>query len=150
MRAGRAFDTHFIVTGIVRNPDGKILLLKKSDEARTYPGKWSFCSGHIKEYEAAEDTVLREIKEETGMEGSIEREGNIIEILDGDHGKRWVIACYLCSVPSDEVRLCHENTDFAWVDEDDIDTYDTVPGLQKDLKVLGLADHHGTDNSPRD
>ncbi|HII64276.1 TPA: NUDIX hydrolase [Candidatus Woesearchaeota archaeon] len=131
--------TYFVVTGIVRNGDGRILLLRKSMNDRIYPGKWSFCSGYVKEFEAAEDTVLREIEEETGLKGAIERKGNLVEVIDGEKQRHWIVACYLCTVPSDEVRLCHENTEFRWVLPEDIAQFDLVPGLEKDLKALGVA-----------
>ena len=54
--------TYFAVTGIVKHMD-KVLILKKSPNDWNYPGKWSFCSGYVKEFEAAEDTALREIKD---------------------------------------------------------------------------------------
>lgn len=131
--------TYFVVTGIVRNGDGRILLLKKSMSDHVYPGKWSFCSGYVKEFEAGEDTVLREIEEETGLKAAIERKGSLVEVVDEEKQRRWIVACYLCTVPSDEVRLCHENTEFRWVQPGDIARFDLVPGLEKDLKALGVA-----------
>ena len=53
--------TYFVVTGVVKLKD-KVLILKKSPDDYNYPNKWSFCSGFVKEFESAEDTVLREIK----------------------------------------------------------------------------------------
>ena len=68
--------TYFVVTGIVKNK-GKVLILKKSPKDWSYPNKWSFCSGYIKEFESAEDTVLREIEEETGLKAKIIKKGKI-------------------------------------------------------------------------
>ncbi|HLD87229.1 MAG TPA: NUDIX hydrolase [Candidatus Nanoarchaeia archaeon] len=130
--------THFVVTGIVENPEGKILLLKKSTNDKVYPGKWSFCSGYVKEFEAGEDTVLREIKEETGLDATLEKRGKIIEIIDERLQKHWIVACYLCKVASSQITLCHENTEFRWVLPKDIHAFDMVPGLEKDLKALGI------------
>ena len=53
--------TYFAVTGVVKFKN-KVLILKKSPKDWNYPSKWSFCSGYVKEFESAEDTVLREIK----------------------------------------------------------------------------------------
>ena len=62
--------TYFAITGIVENKN-KVLILKKSAKDYNYPKRWSFCSGYVKEFESAEDTVLREIKEETGLKARI-------------------------------------------------------------------------------
>ena len=129
--------TYFVVTGVVKLKD-KVLILKKSKDDYNYPNKWSFCSGFVKEFESAEDTVLREIKEETGLNAKIIKKGKLLEVKDNKKGKIWVIAVFLCSVNSKKVKICHENQEFRWIAYKDIKKYDCVPGLQKDLKVLGL------------
>ncbi|MEA2038082.1 MAG: NUDIX hydrolase [Nanoarchaeota archaeon] len=129
--------THFVVTGIVKNKD-KFLILKKAPNDYNYPNKWSFCSGFVKEFEPAEDSCIREIKEETGLAAKIIKTGNIIEIIDKEKGKKWVVAVYLCEVESKEVKLCHENVEFKWVDKEEFSNYDFVPGLTKDLKSLRI------------
>ncbi len=125
--------TYHTVTGIVTHKDN-ILILKKAPDDRNYPNKWSFCSGFIKEFEPAEESVLREIKEETNLNAKIIKHGKIIEILDKD--KRWVVACYLCLSNSKDVKLCHENTEFKWVTKEELKNYDFVPGLEKEINLL--------------
>ena len=48
------------------NDDLEFLLLKRSEKV-IYPGLWQMVSGKIKVGEKAYETVLREIKEETGL-----------------------------------------------------------------------------------
>ena len=129
--------TYFVVTGIVKNK-GKVLILKKSPKDWSYPSKWSFCSGYVKEFESAEDTVLREIKEETDLEAKIVKNGKLFQKDDKIKRKRWVIMPFLCKVNTRNVKLDHENVDYRWINYKDIKKYPTVPGLEKDLKVLGL------------
>lgn len=131
--------TYFVVTGVVQDPDGKILLLRKSMNDRVYPGKWSFCSGYVKEFEAGEDSVLREIEEETGLKATIDKPGKVIEIIDEQNKRKWVVACFLCTVQSNGIKLCHENSEYRWVIPKDIHSFDMVPGLEKDLKALGIS-----------
>ena len=130
-------NTYFVVTGIVKNK-GKVLILKKSPKDWSYPNKWSFCSGYIKEFESAEDTVLREIEEETGLKAKIIKKGKIFQKNDKNNGKSWLIMPFLCEVKSKNVKLDHENIEFRWINYKDINKYPAVPGLEKDLKVLGL------------
>lgn len=130
--------TYFTVTAVVMN-NGKILILKKSPKDWNYPNKWSFCSGYAKEFQSAEDNVLREIKEETGLNAKIIKNGRLLEIYDKNNDTKWVVVPFLCEVKSRNVRLDHENVDYRWINHKDIKKYPTVPGLEKDLKVLGLA-----------
>jgi len=129
--------TYFTATGIVKNK-GKVLILKKSPNDYNYPNMWSFCSGYVKEFESAEDTVLREIKEETGLKARISKKGKLIIVNDASKGKIWIIMPFLCEAASRNVKLDHENVGFEWISHKDIKKYKTVPGLEKDLKVLGL------------
>ena len=129
--------TYFVVTGVLAHKN-KILILKKSKDDWNYPGKWSFCSGYIKEFEAAEDTVIREIKEETGLKANIIKKGSLFQKDDNKKKKSWVIKTFLCETNSANVKLDHENTEFRWINYKDLKKYPTVPGLKKDLKVLNL------------
>ena len=129
--------TYFAVTSVVKYKN-KVLILKKSPKDWNYPNKWSFCSGFVKEFEAAEDTALREIKEETGLTGKIIKKGRIFQVNDKLKGKAWIAIPFLCEVKSAKVKLDHENSKYRWINYEDIKKFDNVPGLEKDLKVLGL------------
>ena len=129
--------TNFIVTGVV-SCKNKILLLKRSPTAKTYPNKWSFCSGYPKEFESAEDAVLREIFEETGLKCRIKKTGKPVIVFDKKINRIWIIAVYLCEANNDKIKISDENADFEWVKRGEIKKYDLVPGLAKDLKSLGF------------
>ena len=128
---------YFAVTGVVRHK-GKVLILKKAPDDYNFPSHWSFCSGYIKEFECAEDTVLREIKEETGLKARIMKKGKLFLQEYPAKNKSWYVMPFLCEVSSGNVKLDHENTEYRWIIHKDIIKYKTVPGLKKDLKVLGL------------
>ena len=129
--------TYFAVTAVVKHKN-KILILKKSPEDWNFPNKWSFCSGYVKEFEPAEETALREIKEETGLKAKILQQGKLFHANDKKKGKTWIVMPFLCEVKSDNIVLDHENVEYRWISHEDIKKFDTVPGLEKDLKVLGL------------
>ena len=129
--------TYFAVTGIVTNED-KILILKKHPKDRNYPNHWSFCSGFVKEFEPGEETVLREIKEETGLDAEIIKRCDVIFIEDRKNNKNWVVLPFLCKVDKTEVKLDHENVDYKWITKEEIKNFKFVPGLIDDLKAVGL------------
>lgn len=126
--------TYFVVTGIVKH-EGNYLILKRADDDRNYPGKWSFCSGFVKEFESAEDACLREIEEEVGLLCRIFR-SDLIDTIDEERGIRWVVAVFLCEADDNEVKLGPENTKYKWVK--DFKGIDLVPGIWDAIERLGL------------
>jgi 8-oxo-dGTP diphosphatase len=66
------------VTGIVRADDGRVLLLRH----RLWPGgrQWGFPSGFARRGEQFQDTVVREVREETGL---TVRVGRLLELRSG-------------------------------------------------------------------
>lgn len=67
------------VTGVVRTADGRVLLLKH----RFWPpsSQWAFPGGFAKRGETFEQTVLREVREETGLTVTV---GPLLEFRMGD------------------------------------------------------------------
>ena len=64
--------SYVAVIGVVKlNDDDHILLLKRNARRRTSPNKWQTPSGFINEGESAEEAALREVKEETSLDGTI-------------------------------------------------------------------------------
>ena len=55
------------VRGIIKNKDGKILLLKRHPKSRTDPEKWELPGGKVEKGEFFTDALVREIKEETNL-----------------------------------------------------------------------------------
>jgi ADP-ribose pyrophosphatase YjhB (NUDIX family) len=66
------------VTGIVRAPDGRVLLLRHRLWAPD--GQWGFPSGFARRGETFQETVVREVREETGL---TVRVGRLLELRSG-------------------------------------------------------------------
>jgi len=128
--------TRFIVAGMVRR-EGKFLLLKRRDDEVFYPGVYEPVCGHIREFELAENCILRELKEETGLDGKIFMQGRVFEAHDG-HG-RWIVVPFLVDVESDTVNLSEEHTTFKWVSPDELDNDEFIRGIKKDFASVGLV-----------
>jgi 8-oxo-dGTP diphosphatase len=54
------------VAAIIKNEAGKILLTRRNVDP--FKGQWCLPGGHIDDNEKAFDAVIREAKEETGLE----------------------------------------------------------------------------------
>jgi 8-oxo-dGTP diphosphatase len=131
--------TYVAVIGVVvkLDEDDRILLLKRNVQRRTSPNKWQTPSGFINEGESAEEAVLREVKEETSLDGTIKRNGSSFEVVD--EWARWIIVPFLISVKSDQVVIdTKEHSEFRWVKVDEISSFECVEGIDEDLKAVGL------------
>ena len=129
--------TYVAVIGIVILDDNHILLLKRSPQRRTSPNKWQTPSGFLKEGESAEEAVLREVEEETLLDGIITKSGKSFEILD--EWARWIIIPFLVAVESDKVVIdTSEHSQFKWIRVNEISNFECVKGIDDDLKAVGL------------
>lgn len=59
---------HNEVAAFIINGKGQVLLQKRSVNKRFNPNKWALCAGHVDAYESFESAILREIKEEIGID----------------------------------------------------------------------------------
>jgi 8-oxo-dGTP pyrophosphatase MutT (NUDIX family) len=65
------------ITIIIKSPEGKVLIGKRSENAR-YGGKWCLPGGYIEYEESFIETAHREVSEETGLEIRIEGIVNVV------------------------------------------------------------------------
>jgi 8-oxo-dGTP diphosphatase len=128
--------TYVAVIGVVKLDD-RVLLLKRNARRRTSPNKWQTPSGFMNEGESAEEAVLREVKEETSLDGTIKKSGSAFEVVD--KWARWIIVPFLISVKSDKVVIdTKEHSEFRWVKVDEVSSFECVKGIDEDLKAVGL------------
>ena len=103
----------YVVKGLVEHK-GKFLLLKKAkDIIPENVGKWECPGGRIKKEEDPEETLIREIKEETGLDCNIERALPPVYVETKDIYSFTHV--FLVKAPSKEVKLSEEHSDFRWV-----------------------------------
>ena len=128
--------TRVVVIGIVLFK-GKVLLLKRTPTRHASPNKWQPISGFLNENETAEKAAIREVMEETGLDGKIKKVGKVFEVTD-DWG-RWVILPYLILVTSGKVEIDkNEHSEAVWVKPHDIERYNLVKGVKKDFEAVGI------------
>jgi len=133
-----------VVTCILMDEKGKILILKRSDKVSTYRGCWSGVAGYVEKGEKPIDTAFKEISEEVKLEKDdvvLEKSLPSIEFSDVYEGKEydWKIYPFLFKTgKKDKIVLDWENTDFSWIEPADIVKYDTVPHLEEVIIMMLL------------
>lgn len=129
-----------ILRAIIRK-DNKILLVQRSSNDSWEPNKWEFPGGKVDFGENLNETLKREIKEETGLDIVIKEP---LFFWDGPTVKekykdlRHVTLFFKCSLLSNrKVRLSNEHKDFIWLKSNEIrnhrgkKTYPTIKVLDK-------------------
>lgn len=96
--------------------EGKMLFLKRSKNSEIEPDKWGLPGGHLEKFLSQEKNVLKEIKEESGLDIISCKLINIKSL-----GNERKIYYFLC-VPSDgEVILDNnEHSQYKWMSIEDI------------------------------
>lgn len=92
---------------ICHDGNGKFLLSKRSQNCRDEQGAWEFGGGKLEFGSTLEENVLREIREEYGCEGIIEKELPPITLFrnNGDEKTHWVAVAYIVRVSPREAKL---------------------------------------------
>jgi nucleoside triphosphatase len=124
--------------GIIKNSTGEVLLCKMPNNRGVYPGQWAIPGGGIDEGEEMEEALVREMKEEVGLEiAQIEPfwfQDDEVEKLYADGERREIYMIYLlfdCVAVNDEVVINEEFEDYAWVKVDDLKRYDLNRATRK-------------------
>jgi 8-oxo-dGTP diphosphatase len=114
MTSNRARTLGVAVRAVVeRADDGRILLLQRSANVHTDPGLWEIPGGKLEYGEAVDDTLIREVGEETGLTIVV---GPPFSIVNFAKEPFWVTCeTFACRHGQGEVRLSEEHDDFAWV-----------------------------------
>lgn len=98
--------------GLVESGGG-LLLLRRADEPQR--GWWDTVGGFVAAGESAEQAMLREAREEIGVDVTIERLLGTYASVYGDTGLRTLGVAFLCRLPADaEIRISAESSEHAW------------------------------------
>jgi len=126
--------THVVTCFLVYKK--KILLLKRSNDVKTYKGYWAGISGYIEKTEEPFETAVKEIVEETGLkitDFKLVTKGKTIKFKDEYKGTffDWVIHPFLFSTETKNIEIDWEHIDYKWVLPKEISNFQTVPKLKE-------------------
>ena len=121
-------------TAVIRNSDGKYLVLKRHPREVAHPERWCFPGGKVDGEDTIEQTLVKEIKEEAGL---VMKPGKIL-LKDACYtrpdGQTVKVLAYLCEVEDGEVKFdVNDFTEFKWVTLDELKSLPHV-GIEEEVK----------------
>lgn len=128
-----------VATGTAIFRGERILLLRRSLQASN-PGIWDLPGGHVEDRESLPRAARRETKEETGFSvrlGSVFHVEVFSSLSRRGKMRQTVGIYYHCQAP---VRKSphldpDEHTDYAWVSQEELNSYPTMPFLDRTIRA---------------
>ncbi|MGB9960037.1 MAG: NUDIX hydrolase [Candidatus Bathyarchaeales archaeon] len=125
-----------IGVGAIMVCDGKILLEKRKSEPGK--GKWSVPGGLVELGESTEQAVIREVKEETGLDVEnpelVDVVNNIIFDENGKIKYHFVIVDYFVKLKGGELKAADDAEELKWVALDEAENYNITKPLRDFLQ----------------
>jgi 8-oxo-dGTP diphosphatase len=128
------------VGAVIRDDKGRLLLVKRGHEPGA--GLWSLPGGRIEPGETDAEALVRELREETGLEvepgpllGAVQRsagDGDVIDIRD-----------YAATVTGGTLIPGDDAADARWVSAADLDSLAMTEGLVEALTGWGVLSRGG-------
>ncbi len=110
---------------LIKNSENQILILKRA-KRDTFPGRWELPGGGMDSGERPEESIEREVLEETGLIVKALRPLSVITHENHDATADIVRITYECDLIDDEkVILTKDHEDYRWVDLNKINLIDT-------------------------
>ena len=118
-------DRPYVGVGAVIVANGKVLIVKRKYDPLA--GQWSLPGGGVELGETLEDSIVREMREETGLEIEV---GPVIEVFDritrdddGEVRYHFVLVDYLCWPVGGELHASSDVADARFVDPSELPHY---------------------------
>lgn len=119
------------VSAIVRDPAGRYLLVLRSDAPET--GRWTLPGGRVEPGETLHEALVREVREETGLEIRVEVEVGVLERAAPD-GATFEIHCFTAEPLEGVCAAGSDATGVRWVTAAELEKLTVTRGLLDSLR----------------
>ena len=120
------------VDGIIISED-RILILRRANYMRKFGGYWGFVGGSIdKKDNNSKEAIIREIKEETGIELTVNEQNKMKSLDTVKHDNNSDTEYWLVNLESKpEIKISKEHSKYEWIDNKSLSekTYKFIPGI---------------------
>jgi len=116
------------VRALIFDDDGKILILKRSTESKTNPGKWELPGGKVDQGEDFDKALVREVYEETGLKISLD---NVVGASQQNLPLiRAVHIIMAGKIEEGELNLSSEHEGYAWEFLENLSDYELADWVE--------------------
>ena len=131
--------------GAIIVQDERILLVRRSNPP--LQGEWSIPGGLVETGETTKEAIVREVREETGLEIRIVRLAEVFERILRDREFRvqyhFVLIDYLCHVIGGEAHAASDVSEVRWVKTDELENFAVAPEtcevIRRTVQGFGIA-----------
>jgi mutator protein MutT len=126
-----------VCVGAIAVDDGRLLLVRRRHEPAA--GQWSVPGGRVEPGETLAEAVVRELAEETGLEGVCGPLVGWVERIDDE--RHFVILDFSVEVlDAERARAGDDAAELSWVPLEEVGEWDLVDGLAEFLHEHGVIE----------
>ena len=122
--------------GIIQR-EGRYLLLRRASDSSFDPDLWDLPGGKLNYGDELAETLMREVKEETGLTIKVCRHFETWHFFKGEVFVTGIT--FLCEYKGGEVVLSCEHSDFAWIKPADYLIYPLSTALKPQLASYNIT-----------
>lgn len=127
MKSNKKVVQKIVLAGVIINKDNKILILQRNKNEDIFPNMWELPSGKREFLENSESCLIREIKEETGLNVKIIMPFSVFDYQiekSGEIRDTTQINFLVKVINEKKVKLSSEHQNFAWINKNEIEQYE--------------------------
>ncbi len=124
----------FVATKAFIVHEGKVLIIRESGTYTdgTNSGKYDVVGGRVKPGEKFDESLKREVMEETGLIVTVEKPVHVGEWRPVVREEQWQIIgiFFVCRAKSSEVTLSQDHAEYQWIDPKEYMNYPLIDNLK--------------------
>ena len=107
---------------VIVDDRGRLFLARRGPAAKNERGLWEFPGGAVEFGETLAEALLREMREEYGIEIRV---GDLLDVVDHillDEGQHWVSPAFICTIADGEPAILEvaKCTEIGWFEPDEV------------------------------
>ena len=123
----------------ILNEKGQVLMMKRNENCQNSAGYWSIPGGKVEFNERVEDAVVREIKEEIGVDIEVIKLISVTNDILKEEDQHWLASQFLCRIVGGQLQNLepHKCDAIEWFD------LDKVPEKLTNTTINALQNYRG-------